>query len=109
MEKIIEELPGIETTRLTWTNGFPSYGLIYTSWQEYLREQIRIKIIFYFNDKKIIPPTHYVHLKGVISCEINDKDIKEKLLICLDASENCQDLNILHECDNKMKVLLEQS
>lgn len=51
MEKVIEEFSEIETSRLTWKNGYPSYCGINNGYSGYLRNQIHYNFIFYFSEK----------------------------------------------------------
>ncbi len=51
MEKVIEEFPDIETTRLTWKNGYPSYCGINSGYSGFLQNQIHYNLVFFFKER----------------------------------------------------------
>lgn len=109
MEKVIEEFPDIETTRLTWKNGYPSYCGINNGYSGYLRNQIHYNFIFYFSEKGQTFNNNEKGIKRAIDeyCEGEIRELLQMIhTICYENNSTIYDL--LYAFD-KLKVVRKEA
>lgn len=87
---IIEHFDSIETTRLHWSNGIPSYTSIYLSYEDYLYKQLGFKFLPYLNN--IVEPELYEideNIPFLIDIIKENKLVSEEEIKFIDKVYNC--------------------
>jgi hypothetical protein len=107
---IIEHFDYIETTRLHWSNGIPSYTSIYSSYEDYLYKQLGFKFLPYLNH--IVEPELYEideNIPYLINIIKTNKIVSEEEIEFIDRVNNCinkkdnDGIGIVYELLEKIK------
>lgn len=103
-EYVLKNIPNIESTRITWLNGHPSYGCVYENYSDYIKEKIKDRIYNFVRIFRKEPTTESL-IDFVQNISIEDfKNLQNRLVDIHELLENGKtDIETLN---NEIKKIL---